>query len=104
MNAVAFDFAKGANTFTVKPMEFTNDCAAFSQGVNCEWEASGSFEYENEKTGLGFTVESGHRSGLTAWDSTQPEDIVRVGVSVDPVKAAHGFVKIFKRTAGIPQK
>ena len=104
VNAVAFNFTKGSNSFTVTPMEFTNDCAAFSQGVNCEWEASGQFEYENDKTGLGVTVEAAHKTGLSAWSTTESENILRVGVSVDPVKAAQGLVKVAKKGSSLFKK
>jgi hypothetical protein len=37
-DSVSFNFGSGDSTFTVKPMEFTNECAVFSQGLNCEWD------------------------------------------------------------------
>jgi hypothetical protein len=98
VDSVSFSFAKGANSFTVTPAEITNDCAVFRQGVNCEWEASATFQYQNDKTGIGIGGELAHRSGLTAYeDQTQDESIFRVGVSIDPVKAASGIGRVVKK-------
>ena len=94
VNSVAFSFPIGENTFTVTPMEFTNDCAAFQQGVNCEWEASGTFEYENEKIGIGFGAELSHKSGLTAYSAqTQSENIFQLGYPLIQLRQASGLRK-----------
>jgi hypothetical protein len=98
VNSIAFEFVHGNNTFTVTPMEFTNDAAVFHQGVNDEWEASGTFEYVNSKTTLGFTFEAAHKSGLPLYGNrTASENIFRPGVSVDPVKAAEAVGRTARR-------
>ena len=97
INSVSFNFAAGDNSFGVTPMEFTNDCSAFRQGLGCEWEAAGTFQYQNDKTGIGASLELAHKTGLSAYGQTRPENVIRMGVSIDPVKTVYGIRKVWKK-------
>jgi len=92
VNSASFEFTERKNSFTVTPIEFTNDCSAFKERLNCEWEASGVFDYVNEPTEIGFETEFAHKTGLSAFQSeTQSENIMRIGVSIP----THKLIQVF---------
>jgi hypothetical protein len=97
VDSVAFNFDTGKNTFDVTPIQLANDCAAFKQGVNCETVETATFQYQNDKTSIGFDAEIEHRSNLTLFDQTQSENTLKLGVSFDPVKAAQGITRVIKK-------
>ena len=97
VDSVAFNFDNGKNTFDVTPIQLANDCAVFKQGVNCETVETATFQYQNDKTGIGIDAEVEHRSGLPLYDQTTSQDTLKLGVSFDPIKAAQGITRAVKK-------